>query len=386
MADQKIHLLPTVTPGIARYGLVAGTNGKMYKTFQGPRTFNAADFGVNAANVDNTTQMQSALAAIVSAGGGELRVNWASETYKISGPLITSLNGVNPNCQLYIPLCTISSKLVSIKIIGEAPPNFFSEAVGDVARNIEGVIFESTIVGTGTRPAVFGTPWFNAGVTGNRNYCKVEMENIIVRTRTKSGSTDVVGSMTAINFNNLCAFNAKNIKADITSRLVDSVLPNNNTCGIIYPYKNNKSEVYSEGIVFAEGYTNGIIPGEHSVFNNLLSCGCINALNCTGPNQDYAVTITRFQAEVNHNNMVIDQNIDLTILQYEAEHYLETDKWYQFQKDVKYISGEGYVQIFNCTGGVSFIGKTRDPSLFLVDTDENLQLKIFNGWGQNVAY
>jgi hypothetical protein len=384
MANKKINELPFLTASVKGQQVISErATGKMYQSGS-QRVFHVADYGMDASNSDNTTQLQNCINACVGAGGGIIWIPWAATTYRISGALITSLNSVNPNCQLYFPLQTISTAMVSVKIMGEAPPNFFTEGAGSTPRSLQGVILESTIQGTGTRPAVFGTPWVNQGVVGNRNYIKVEFENLIVRTSTKSGSTNIVGTMTAINFFNLCAFNAKNLKVDITSQLTLMAEPTNNTCGIVYPYKNNKSELSNEGIVFAEGYTNGIIPGEHSVFLNAIAVGCKNGIFFDGPNQDYAVSFMRLQCELNNNNIVINQNIDVSILQLESEHYLLTDKWYTFAKDIKYISGDSLITVFNSTGGTSFVGKSRDNSLFIVDSSANA--KILNGWGQNVGY
>lgn len=333
---------------------------------------------------DATSAIQSAINACVSAGGGV--VYFPKGRYKIAGALYTSDNA---NSQLYIPLVAAPSgstpSMISIKLLGEAPPAFFTEGVEGTGRNINGVILESTLLtGSGSVPSVLGTPWASAGVTGNRNYIKVEIENMIVRTATKSGGTDVVGELSGIDFFNLCAFNAKNLKVDVSSVVTEMEEPTNETYGIRWPYKNNKSELYNEGIVFIEGYKYGAQPGEHSTFTNLIVVCCTHGLYLNGPDQDYAVTINRLQVELCNYNITKNQTVDLTVLQYEGEHWTGVDDWWTFQKDINYITGAGTTVIFNSILGISFIGRSTNNSDFIGDAGSGY--RVFNGIGENVNY
>lgn len=354
--------------------------------------FNVLAYGADPTfSTDATSAIQSAINACVAAGGGT--VFFPKGHYKISGALQTSISSVNPNCQIYIPLVQKpgdgsqpDSITVSVTLEGEFASSTATEGVASLPRNKNGVILESTLTtGSGTTPAVFGTPWYDAGVTGNRNYIQVRMKNLMVRTATRSGGTDVAGQLSGINFQRLVTFSGENVKVDVSSSLVDIAEPTNETYGVIFPDKNNNALLDFDGFLFVEGYKYGVWVGEHANFNRVIVVGCVNGLYIKG-NSDYGVRIGLLNAELNTNNITMDGVCNVVIQHYEGEHYTDDDKWWTHQLDINYTSntyvdGTGGIYIFLSTIGVSGIGPVWDNSHF--HTTTGTPYVVYNGVGKN---
>lgn len=314
--------------------------------------FDVKFYGAVADGVtDDTVSIQSAINACVEAGGGTVLFQFSENPYVISGPLLTSVSGVNPNCQLYFPLVTLSNKMVTVRLLGEVKPNFSSEGVEAAPRNQQGVILESKIQGTGTLPTVIGMPWSNSGVTGMRNYITIMLENMIVRTSTKSGNTDIAGTMSAVNLERACQAYITNFKADVSSALVQTVEPTNATYGLILPNQGNKAEIVFSGNVFVEGYKYGIKACEHLTAHQIIIAGCANGIEI--PAGDHMVTILHYCCELNKNNILVNGKMNINIFSYETEHYVPGDlgfivlpsRWYNYVKDIDWLAGTDYVNI-----------------------------------------
>lgn len=283
------------------------------------------------AGQDCTSAIQQALIDLVNSGGGTIYIPYATQPYKISGTLKTSVNSVNPNCQIYIPLYdqTNKDKFIHIRILGSSPNSFATESFGGIRRNIQGVILESTIQGTGNLPCVFGSSWKNYAGIGDRNYVHVHFENIIVRTSTVSGTTNIAGTMTGLNFSHINSFSYDKLKIDISSTLIDAVEPINETFGLIFPSINNKAELFG-GELFLEGYKYGVVLQEHFVGKYIIAGGC-----------KYGVVIDHGYHGINIQTLLVEGcsvsilmrgEANLYITSYHSEHY--NTGWYKFVYDV----------------------------------------------------
>lgn len=296
--------------------------------------FDVVKYGANPNDtLDDASAIQAAMDACVDSGGGIVYFpaprNDNGYHYLVKSALVTSAESVNPNAQLLIPYVAMSTKMISLKLLGETPFNFSTEAVSGVERNNNGVIIESTITGSGTTPAVFGTAWSNMTSIGDRNYVEVTMENIIVRTSTKSGSSNIAGTMSAINFSHLIACHFDNVKVDISSRLVDAAEPTNETFGIILPSVNNKA-MLTIGTVFAEGYKYGLVLQEHLQANYIVAAGCIHGL--IADHSYHAINIQQYLHENCVNGLTMRGEANIFITSMHAEHH--TSGWWVTDYDV----------------------------------------------------
>lgn len=359
-----------------------GQNYNMHPGYEADlRDFNGYDA---TGNNDITATLQAALNEAVAAGVATILVPAIKATYKIGGALQTSVNGVNPNCQIYTPLVQSSQNMVTVRIKGMTRTNFATEGVENAARNQWGVIFESTITGSGTNPSVFGTPWYYAGVTRDRNYMQMEFENLIVRTKSMSGSTHVPGTMTAINGQKFLKLDTPSVKVDITSNLTDSEQPINETYGIIYPDYN--CQVPNGGnYVHAEGYKYGVMFSEHAIFGRLVTVGCD-----TGATFDlgsHQAQIQHFHCELNRTNIHMRNTLPVHITLYDTEHYYENAglglpaKWYAHQKDLT-ANNTGYAPLTITRARIPISG-TASADTFNTDTNAAGAYKILFGDGAN---
>ena len=358
-------------------------------TLKGIKIFRVTDYGaLPDDNLDDSYGIQLAL-NLAGVYSGVVYFPQPRNTngyhYYVDNALVTSLDGVNPNCQIYIPLATAGGSMPTVSLLGEVAPNFSTEGIAALERNNQGVIIESRINGTGALPAVFGTPWYANAATGLRNYTKVKMENLIVRTKTiDDNGADIAGTMSGVNFARLIQFETRDVKADVSSSLTNSLRPQNETYGFIFPDVNNKVNVASEGDISAECYMYGIQPGEHWTAAHVGAYGCEYGVKITDGYHNYS--IQHFTAEVNRNNILLAGTMHGIITTYETEHYTSSDKWFQFQKDIVYQSGNSQLTIMRSNVVLSGIGRPAMNSTTAFISDDNADYTIFSGHGQNLVY
>ncbi len=309
--------------------------------------FNLTDPAYNPpadkADGDWSVALKAAMQAAIDAGGGVVFVPLKAESYKISCPYVQLLNGMNPNCQIPFPYVAKDEFLPTLTILGEHSPSFATEGTAHHPRVVNGCIFESTVVGSGSMPSVFGTATADQGVTGERNYLKVRMFNITVRTRTQNGTTNIAGTTTAINASRLIQFGGDQISVDISSTLTDMLEPGN-TIGIYMPEFSNKVEM-DLGYICLEGYGEGIRLGEHTCIQKILALGCRKAIVA---GNGYGCSIQQVDLELNQTNVYTDASGDISIFQYNTEHYtgVEGERWYNYLADVR-TNSTGAIRIFN---------------------------------------
>lgn len=197
------------------------------------RVFNVMDYGAMHDGVTNDqTAIQAAINACFTAGGGT--VYFPNGVYILSGALVTSVSGTNPNCQLYIPSVSQTSSLkVDITLEGESTNIFGSGYLSVIvgALPTTGAILKSTITGSGTYPAVIGT----IGTTGNfanYNYSTIKINNISTRTYTAGGT--VAPTLTGINMRYAAAISMDNcaVTTDTANQVTVSPV-NSEVAGVV---------------------------------------------------------------------------------------------------------------------------------------------------------
>jgi hypothetical protein len=337
---------------------------------------------------DSASGLQAAINELSALKVGTLIID--NGHYAVGNSLITSLDSVNPNCQLYAPLKLKSDSEVScLTIKGRHLMSTTTEGVESVPRNTKGVILESTILGSGTRPSIFATPHANAGVTGNRNYMHMRFENMIFRARTKTSGTHIVGTMSALNLENFLTCSLKDIKCDVSSPLVDIVEPTTLTYGIYLPSVNCQGQISLEGEVHVEGYQVGLMLCEHMKANAVRVYG--NIVGIILPSMSHACSIDMLSSELNAVQIKTIGSGYLKIGLMSSEHYIPgypgsvitENKWWDFVYSI-WKSGGSAENITICLNsiGISGLGKSVNDADFVTAGSPNY--KILSGLGENI--
>lgn len=191
--------------------------------------------------------------------------------YKIGGAL-----GVS-NAQLYIPNTRYNAaKQKTIRFVGACVPNLEAQGLISIPPTNNGVIFESTIVGTSGSSLLRGeAPSQSDPAPWNWNNTNVGFENMCFRTKADTQANP----MTALNLDYFSQIiSLDNLRIDTNRALLGSFDPSSaNSYGIKMPPVNNHAQ-FNGGTVLITGFTNGIEIGEHACWKSLLLLGNVNAL------------------------------------------------------------------------------------------------------------
>ena len=293
-----------------------------------------ADYAVDPTfTVDSTAAIQQAILDAYALNITKIRVPCGR--YMISGPLVGS-----GNCQLYIPQTREAAPNKSIYFEGVSPPNFEQQGLRNVPATTNGAIFESTIVGTGTNPAVFGFEQGNSGDAWIWNYTNTGFKNLCVRTFVAPAG-GASNSMSALNFQFAAQVAELDmLRIDVSRGLQDMVQPSTGSTGIILPPVDNHLLI-NIGMVYISGYNTAINAQEHTHIRHFISIGNVNGIVLNGAN--HGSWIGMMSAEFNKNAIVISGNHDLHIGMYDAEHNGGPN--FSFVRDISYISGTRKVSI-----------------------------------------
>lgn len=229
---------------------------------------------------DNTARIQALFAYVVSKGGGKA---WFPRgQYQLYGALQTSINSVNPNCQIYIPLTNPSStSIVQMEVEGEYANQVLAPISATDFANVQqnATIFKSEINGSGTLPAVFGTPYFFMTDVGtNYNYTSVRMKNIIIQTKSQINDVEVASTMSGINANYINQFSIENAVVMTESLLYSTATQaSSTTYGIIFPYFLNNAVSQADRLIVT-GYHWGYYTSDHFDAGQITAVFCYYAL------------------------------------------------------------------------------------------------------------
>jgi len=257
---------------------IGNTGAQLVSKFNGnfglvPYIYNVEEYGaVHDGVTDDTEAIQDTINDCADNGGGT--VYFPNGVYLIAGALkndvVFGAENVDYNSQLYIPACAstpYSDRKGTVRLLGES---------GTWHPNLEnGVIWKSTIAGSGTWPSVICSRSWSGVIM---NYTDVIMENISIRVNPFLGTTGI--SMCGVNF--LWASHAivRNVSVgyyviddDPEATLAALVKPANHAFGIGMGITGNDfGEMH--GSCSARGFYYGFVLGEG------INADCTMAYNC----------------------------------------------------------------------------------------------------------
>lgn len=276
-----------------------------------------ADYDVDPTfTVDSTAGIQQ---AILDAFSRKIeKIKGLPGRFKIAGPL----NAVT-NSQLYIPYSAPGNANRSIYIEGSGAPNFEQQGIVDVPAPTNGMIFESTIAGSGTSPALLGVDNGGTGMT----LTNFGATNMGFRTRVSAGAN----SISALNLSKLAQLNLLDmVRIDVDMGLQSCPTPNAASCGIIMPRDSNHA-MLNVGAVYISGYYTGAVLAEHAKFDNLIIVGAVRGIQLEATN--HGSHIGMYLAEHVAYPIWIAGNHPLTITHYTTEHNANI-AWATYVRDI----------------------------------------------------
>lgn len=351
----------------------------------GDHTFNVKDFGARGNGLnDDRIPIQNAINACFNAGGGKVFFPYPDAFYNLGTSLTSAAQVVgdaatiHPNAQIVIPYNSDTTKNITIEMVGEFKINMADEAIVSVGRSNRGFIKGGYINAGTQKAAVIASRSPEWNTWGGKNYVQLHMEKLIVRSETKQNGLDIASKVNGIDMERITQFTFDDLKVDTTSVFFDSVRPIG-TKGIIMPSVSNKMKI-GEGNVMVVGYESGIVLGEHFMGGRVILLGCYNGLEFPTTDVSYhSCSIQHFNAECCVNMLLLSQsNQVLNIFNYDVEHHLFEEKWYNYQYDIKKTGGSGVVNIFNSQVTKSNVGNVNE---FLVSGSPTY--KVFTGIGAN---
>lgn len=326
-----------------------------------------ADYAVDPTfTTDSTAAIQQAILDAYALNITKIRVPCGH--YKIAGALVGS-----GNCQLYIPQTREAAPNKSIYFEGVSPPNFEQQGLRNVLPTTNGVIFESTLVGTGANPAVFGCEQGNSGDSWVWNYTNIGFKNLCVRTFVAPGG-GASNSMSAFNFQFAAQVSEMDmLRIDVSRGLQDMVEPSTGSTGIILPPLDNHLLI-NIGMVYISGYNTAVSAQEHTHIRHFISIGNVNGIVLN--NANHGSWIGMMSAEYNKNAIVINGNHDLHIGMYDAEH--NSGGNFAYVRDISYITGSRKVSITHSLVVVSSVGIS-DAAFATNATSANYKILVGSG-------
>lgn len=221
---------------------------------------------------DNTAAIQRAIWADSANGGGTV---WIPRgVFVVSGALVTSAFGGNPNSQIYFPTCPTGVpnfyNRTHYVIEGEAPPNFIPLLFAtDTLASLSGSVIYSLIDGSGNLPAVFGTKSGSGFGNFNFNYFTFKNLSVFVAQNISNGGP----SMGCINMFYSASVICDHVLACADGSIGRSVQPTNEVAGIIS--SGNSSEIQSEfNNIEVGNFKYGLVVADDALINNAMAVIC----------------------------------------------------------------------------------------------------------------
>jgi len=261
-ADKKIQGSTRILAGIQE----SDSSAFRFDAYNISNIFNVKAYGALGDNsTDDTTAIQDAIDAAITAGGGT--VYFPIGNYIIGGALQAVYNS-----QLKItPLSFNDSLYSSIRLVGETPPTRqgLGAVSGDIAQTRKGVNIISTIQGTGTEPSVFGTIQYGSGLTSfNNNTIFVDDMRVLT---TPNGSNSP--TMSGFNFQYATACSFENVVVGLTISSGITTTPQLGTYGIRMSRPSSNTNMTLKNCLVS-GYYHGYVVGEHVQILNCDAFGC----------------------------------------------------------------------------------------------------------------
>lgn len=323
-----------------QYGIVLdGAVPKRYllrNFLRGGSTYNVLDYGATSDFSTDSTLAIQVVTDICGTNGG--KCYFPRGHYKVSGPLInTSPNGSKPNSQIVIPLAEDPATIQNIIYEGEFWCNPMEMAVEHLATRVNtGVVIESTIDGTlnvdGITPAVFGSTRFSLPSLGDINFNTVEMYNLEIRVKSKSGSTHTNPTMSGVNARYISMFRGDKIKFTTQSNAEYALAPAIATYGLIMPRQNNRA-IMDIGLIETCGYSYGVEVTEHTYIKNLWTVACGTAVVLPASYKGHQILIEKMHCEVTAIGVEMPTGCDNIKINSYGNEQRQTGAWYDYQYD-----------------------------------------------------
>jgi len=263
-------------------------------------------------------------------------------------------------------------------------PAMLYSGIIDYPTNVSGAILQSTIRGSGTKPAIIGSSYEFSGFS-NLNSTFVNIENLHFRNRSKASGVDTANTMTGLNLLDIGQCNIKNVRIDIESTVFDSEQPATGTYGILLPGHNNSAFVRADNLLVT-GYHVGIYASEHLEATNIQLSGNYQGIFISS--SGHSLNFGRVAAQWNSKNIVLDGTSGVNIAEYSSEHYMNGvspfgTKWYNFEYDVYDSSGLPKLNI-NYYIGVAGVGINN--GYWTTNMTENINAAAIGGPNPRYVY
>jgi hypothetical protein len=310
-----------ITSGMSGAQVRAALNGAF-------KWYDIRDYGGVGDNAtDNSTPLYDLILAIIAGGGG---VGFLPNgIYDIAGPLITSLGGQNPNCQVPIPADAFSANRCMVRLVGESVYHWNTGSpIGVTPNGTKGVILNSTLTSaSGTNPAVIGS----SGGALITSFHDIVLENMNIRVKSTANGPVLSG----LNGEHMSMIHLKDFSVIVDVSFQNSNDPVNECAGIILGRSGNGMCGWKNGIVY--GFKYGLIAAEHASLDEVCMIG--NKYGLVLPQSYYTVrggTVTLHwnQTQIfspnaavmgitNGNNVVAIDALDIEVI-------TGTGKWYDY--------------------------------------------------------
>lgn len=315
---------------------------------------------------DDTVAIQNAINAAYNYSVGKNsggKVFIPNGLYIIAGALQTSIGGVNPNCQLYIPAAASSrdNARATIIIEGESIPDFTSNDPINTTPYFPaktGTVLLSTITGSGTCASVFGTKAPGTAFL-NFNYSNTIFKNLSILVNYNTGGAGP--SVGGINAQYFATASGDYVKTEIDGSVGLMPQPTNEVAGIIAP-KFNCEIVSSWTNCMTIGFKYGFVSGEHTYLNLIAIVGCYNGLVSLTNNLPWYGGLISITWCHNHFFIpaanILDQTAGtcyFSISQFEVESINSTGTWVDVGNTILDSSnfGKGYILRYIALSGSS---------------------------------
>lgn len=216
---------------------------------------------------DDTTAVQAAIDAAISAGGGV--VYFPRGVYKIGGALQDTSRS---NAQLLLPRIHLNSEMITVELRGEFSPPADISVVGSMTLPDNHSIIKGTLnAASGTAPCLLGA-WGPSGSSGDFSNAHVVLRDLTFR----MPSNPV---LTAVDLEHTVCVEVDNVIIDTGSYDVAglSEMTTSTSYGLKTPAINNGAQTVL-GILNVVGFYKGIKVAEHTHGHNVNLWGCRQAL------------------------------------------------------------------------------------------------------------
>lgn len=247
--------------------------------------FNVRSYGATGdGTTDDTTAVQAAIDAAVSAGGGV--VYFPRGVYAIGGALQDTSRS---NAQLLLPrLDAVDTEQMTIELRGEfAPPPIMSVVGATPIPDVHSIIKGTLNTASGTAPSLIGA-WGPSGTIDNLSNAHVLLRDLTFRMPSNP-------QLSACNLQNVASVDVDRVIVDCGGYYVQGLTEPTTAAsvGMRLPTIHNGANTRL-GTVDVIGFYTGYLFGEHSLGENVKAWGC--KIAATFAAADHPSYFTRFMA------------------------------------------------------------------------------------------